>query len=347
MAIMRVGPPVPDGQLPRVAACLANGGSHERCGRSADRPSRCMAALALFQCQLLTVMVGQISRLAHLLSTPDHQLVSSDDREEVVDGCTRALRPHRLSLKSRKSRLATRLHHLPLGNISINRLCYGTDVRVEPLTITEDEFLFSLPLTGSASLHYGRQTADVSAGLAALIGPYERFCFDIGATFDQIVVRLDRTYVETVCANLIGNDCPLPVNFELAIKPPIEDWVPLLESAASIAQIQDEAGRRRLFAPVEELIVGSLLLKQPHTRTVDIASISRAPLPAQIRRAVTYMRENFAVPIKVQEVASYCGMSVRSLQLGFQREFGCSPTAWLRSERLNQGSCSPIPSRTW
>lgn len=281
-------------------------------------------------------MDGQTSRLADLLSTPDCQLVSGADRDAIVDGCTRALRPHRLALTSRKARLATRLHHLPLRSVSINRLCYGGDVRVEPLTIAEDNFLVSLPVTGSASFRYGRQVAELSPGLAAIVGPYERFCFDIGAAFDQIVIRFDRSYVESVCASLAGDDRPLPVDFELPLGQLPAQWVPLLESAASIARMENVSGRERLFAPIEELIVGSLLLDQPHSRSTDISRAARPALPAQIKRAVAYMRGNISEPIRLQDIAAHCGMSVRSLQLGFQRQFACSPTAWLRAERLDR-----------
>jgi AraC-like DNA-binding protein len=281
-------------------------------------------------------VVIRTSRLAGLVSTSDRQLVSSNDRDAVVDGCTRALRPHRLALKSGNARLATRLHHLPLSSISINRLHYGSDVRVEPLTIAEDNFLFSVPITGSALIHYGREAAELRPGLATIVGPYEKFCFDIDSVFDQIVIRFDRSYVESVCAALAGDDRLLPVDFQLLVEKVPVYWGALIESAAAVAQTENPLERQRLFPPIEELIVGSLLLNHPHSRSTDLFGAVRTPLPAQIKRAIAYLRENIGEPIRLQEVAAYCGMSVRSLQLGFQRQFACSPTAWLRSERLNR-----------
>jgi len=204
------------------------------------------------------------------------------------------------------------------------------------LTIAEDNFLVSLPVAGSASFHYGRQITELAPGRAAIVSPYERFRFDIDAAFDQIVVRFDRSYVESTCASLAGDDRLLPVDFELAIKILPGHWASLLESAVSIAQMEYLSERQRLFAPVEELIVGSLLLSQPHSRSTDISRAARPPLPAQIKRAIAYMRGNIGDPIRLQDVAAHCGMSIRSLQLGFQRQFSCSPTAWLRSERLSR-----------
>jgi len=281
-------------------------------------------------------VVGQASRLAGLLATHDHRLISSDDRDVIVDSCTRALRPHRLTLTAKKARLATRLHHLPLKSVSINRLYYGGDVRVEPLTIAEDNFLVSLPVAGLALFNYGRQNAELSQQHGAIVSPYERFCFDIDSSFDQIVLRFDRVYVEALCASLANDDNLLPVHFDLPLRQLPEQWAPLLESAAFVAQMKDLSGRQRLFAPIEELIVGSLLLNQPHSRSTDTSRAAQPPLPARIKRAIAYMRDNISEPIKVQDIAAYSGMSIRSLQLGFRQQFVCSPTAWLRAERLNR-----------
>ena len=279
-------------------------------------------------------MVSALSDLASLVGRPEHLFVASGDVEAIVDGCTRALRPHRLTPTSRRSTLAANLHHLPLGNLSLSRLCYGGGVRVEPAVPQEDNFLVTLPIAGGACFRYGASRSDVRPGRGAVIGPYEGFTFEIGGGFDQVILRLDRRQVEAVCAGLLGTERRRPVRFDLGLGDPPAAWLRLLESAASLAQGFGIAARPRLVAHLEELVIGSLLLSQPHDRRAELSDAARPAVPATVRRAMAYMRAHLAEPLRLHEVATRSGISLRSLQAGFRQHLGLSPSAWLREERL-------------
>ncbi|WP_433755779.1 helix-turn-helix transcriptional regulator [Nocardia sp. CA-135398] len=56
--------------------------------------------------------------------------------------------------------------------------------------------------------------------------------------------------------------------------------------------------------------------------------------PPVVARAVDYLHDHVADPISVADVARHCGISVRSLQDGFQRHIGRSPSAYLRTLRI-------------
>lgn len=120
-------------------------------------------------------------------------LTATDDPDEVVAACTGALRRHDLRLRGRSSVLSAWLVHVPLGDFSFNWLHHGADVTVLPTTPEEDNFLLVLPVADTAHFLYGVKAADAAVGAGVIVGPCREFEFAIDTTFDQVVVRLDRS----------------------------------------------------------------------------------------------------------------------------------------------------------
>jgi transcriptional regulator GlxA family with amidase domain len=55
-----------------------------------------------------------------------------------------------------------------------------------------------------------------------------------------------------------------------------------------------------------------------------------------VRRALEYARENVRAPLTVARLAAAVGVSSRSLQAGFARDVGCSPSVYVRDLRLER-----------
>ena len=63
---------------------------------------------------------------------------------------------------------------------------------------------------------------------------------------------------------------------------------------------------------------------------------SEAGGSAAVRRAAAFIQANAAEPLTVSVIAAAARLSVRGLQLGFQREYGVTPMAFLRAVRLEE-----------
>lgn len=281
-------------------------------------------------------MTASSSPIADHLFDAQHLLLASGDFDEVVHGCSRALRPHDLFMRGRSATLAARLHHLPIGPLSLSRLRYGGDVTVVPAMPEADNFLITLPLGGNARFCCGSSTADVASGQGTIVGPYQDFRLDIDAAFDQILLRLDRRRVEAVCANLLGTEKAAPVHFALSLSDMPAFWRKLLDAAASLSTFSAASAHAKIYAQLEELIIQSLLVAQPNNFSAAISAPARLAPSAQVRKAMEYMRQHISEPIRPSQVARHCGVSLRSLQAGFQRDLGTSPGQWLRAERLDR-----------
>ncbi|WP_326566174.1 AraC family transcriptional regulator [Amycolatopsis rhabdoformis] len=268
---------------------------------------------------------------ADLADVSQQVLAASGDPDEVTQACTAALRPHRLVVHSRHARLATRLEHLAAGPISVNRLRYGADVTVAPAVPEEDNFLLTLPVAGSAKFTYGRDTAELAPGRPAVVGPYREFRLDIDSAFDQLIVRMDRRWVERTARRISGVAKAGPVDLPLSQPEQPAFLYRLLESVVSLPTLGSSVARPEVGQQLGELVIESFLLSQLRADTEP----ERMP-SAQVRRAMEYLLDHLAEPISLSAAARSSGTSLRSLQAGFRRDLDTTPGAWLRAQRLDR-----------
>ncbi|WP_162834394.1 AraC family transcriptional regulator [Amycolatopsis circi] len=270
------------------------------------------------------------SLLARRVTECGSRVLASADPDEARDVCTSALRPHQLGL-GRGARVNARLDRVSLGDLSVNRLCYGAEVRVSPAGPSREDYLLVLPVAGRAAFSYGGAEAIAEPGREVLVGPHLDFEFRIHPRFDQVIVRLDRRRVESAAAALLGEVAP--IHFDLEVHQDVRRLAGLLQSAVEMA---DALVRPRMAWQIEQLVIESLLLTQPHNRSEALARPGSRMPSARLNQALDYLRDHLAEPFTVAGVARHCGVSVRSLQEAFRRELGTTPVQWLRAARLDR-----------
>ncbi|MDR7313622.1 AraC-like DNA-binding protein [Nocardioides luteus] len=277
--------------------------------------------------------VVEIAEIVRGHGTP--LLQAADEVDEVVRACATAVRPHVLRVRGRGADLAARLDHLPSG-VGLSRLHYGADVTISGVAPEQDEFIVVLPVAGRARFDYGQATAVLGPGTMSVVSPYQPFTLEIDRDFDQVLVRLDRRRVESTAAALTGASGAAPVHFELESARISPGLVGLIDAAAHVAADPHVAQRNRLVRQVETLVIEALLLGYPSNLSGRLAGAATSPSAERVHRAMDYMLVNLADQISLSDVARHCGVTLRSLQLGFRREVGMSPGEWLRNQRLER-----------
>lgn len=99
--------------------------------------------------------------------------------------------------------------------------------------------------------------------------------------------------------------------------------------AATLARSPSELDLRLL----EDLVVSTVLLAFPLTAEASTPT-GTGVLPRALRRATDYIAEHLAEPISTVMIADAARISLRTLQLGFRRHLGTTPTEYLRQARL-------------
>ena len=263
-------------------------------------------------------------------------LFDTADLDEARDRCARVFNPHRLQVLGAARRLHSRMEHLPLGPLSLNRLTWGAPVAVDPDRL-ERYYLLSIATRGHALFDLGGRPTPVSARCAGLVSSAPRFRFTASDDFEQVVVRVERNAVDDAWLALAGRPAEAPIDFDCALPLDGPAWraaEPALEMlAAGVRGDFAGAGLAHLAARVQDLLLTTLLLRQPHSLRAALVPAERA-LPLHLRRAEAWMRERLDQPLTLAQVARAGGVAMRTLQAAFQHQHGLGPMQWLRRERL-------------
>lgn len=266
------------------------------------------------------------------------RLFQSHDLDETRSSVGRVFKPHDLGVLGRRQKLDAFMDHLALGKASINRLCYGADVSIEPDCL-DDFLLVQMPLRGSAQIRCGDQHITSNASKASVITPSLPLHMRWQGLCDQLIVRLERASLEASCSAQLGHALPRPIEFQLGMDLRSHSgaaWKALVEFLASSA-FADDASRHPLVArQVEHLLVTTLLAQHPHNYTQALAQPASTPPKHYVQRAEDYILAHYAQPLTIDALARHAAISARSLHKGFQQYKGVSPMGFLRLVRLQK-----------
>jgi AraC-like DNA-binding protein len=231
------------------------------------------------------------------------------------------------------------MDHLRLGRISLNRLTWGAPVSVDPDRLAT-YYLVSMPVRGHARFSLGGKLTEVSPNCAGIVNAAERFRFEASKEFVQIALRIERSAIDAGWHALTGQPPSDPIDFQCGVSTSDSAWhalEPVMRSLAHAAQYAHQGPQLPfLHAKLEELVVTTLLLNQPHTRSEQLLRPTQEARPVHVRRAERLMRERLGDTLTVSDVARACGVSIRTLQAAFHSAYGCGPMSWLRTQRLQR-----------
>jgi AraC-like DNA-binding protein len=214
--------------------------------------------------------------------------------------------------------------------ISVSRVtCSGSDVKA--VTAGAPDLVAFLVRAGSLELHRGDDRVVLVEGGVGLLpmGEGAELCFD-DASLDLVSFPLSSI------ARLMGVE-------GRAVRIHAPEVVPTSEALASYW--------RRLASGTFQMLTEPDLYQRDLLRGQLVDALTAATIEAfglsdvaeddptgdreTVRRAIEFMGGELGEPISITRIAVAAGISVRGLQLLFQRSFGSTPVAHLRRLRLN------------
>lgn len=272
------------------------------------------------------------------LSAAPVRLFHSRDLDETRSSVGRVFKPHDLGVLGKRQQLDAFMDHLPLGNASINRLCYGADVSIEPDCLN-DFLLVQMPLQGTAQIRCGDQKITSSPFRASVLSPTLPLHMRWQGQCDQLIVRLERAAIEAACSAQLGYALPQPIEFQLGMDLRTRHgaaWRALVQFLATSAFSADARQHVLIAKQVEALLIATLLSQHPHNYSQALVAPTQIPAPHYVRRAQEYILAHYDEPITIDTLARHAAISGRSLHKGFQQYVGTSPMGFLRLVRLQK-----------
>jgi AraC-like DNA-binding protein len=172
------------------------------------------------------------------------------------------------------------------------------------------------------------QTLPLSAGLSTQL--------EFDGHFAQRSVRLDIDRLEALCARMLNRELDRPLLFDLrpfseSLERTWSQTIGLMMAYGSMSTERPTA----VIPGLEEFVHALVLQHHPHNYTGDLQRPTRSAPPRLIREAEHLMRTSDSV-LTVSQIASQVGVSLRSLEAGFQECRRMTPIARLREIRLER-----------
>lgn len=273
--------------------------------------------------------------LRSALLNDSHRLVfNSRTAKETQDRVADVFKPHRLTSTGQ---LNARLHSLPLGQVSLNRLAYGGDVIIEPERL-EHFYLIQMPVSGIAEIQTDTECIQSNSTVASVLNPTARLRMRWSGDCDQLVLRIEREALELACSHHLGHPLRAPLTFKGDL-PWVSDpvWSNLVQYLARLLQESPDAPAQPLICrQLEQLVINTLLSIQPHNYFDEFHQTDRKLAPRHVKKVEEFIEAHADQPLTPAGLAEYAGVSVRTLYAGFHDFRHLSPMEYLRSVRLQK-----------
>jgi len=212
-------------------------------------------------------------------------------------------------------------------------LRYAAPVRIDAGSF-DNLLLFMSCIDGSAHATQGRRSVGWSKGQTLPLSPNLSSRLDFDRYFSQNSIRLDKAFVEQVCASMIGRPVEAALCFELVpFAPSLEGAWHQMVNAVELLEAVDLPVRSRARQHMDELLAALVLESHPHNYSGLVRKESKPTSPRVVREAEQLMN-SFGAEITVCEIARELRISLRSLELGFRRARNMTPTEVHRDIRL-------------
>jgi AraC-like DNA-binding protein len=264
--------------------------------------------------------------------------VSTRDLDTARDEIARVFADHDLEVKP-PGALDMRLDLAIGSRLSIGLMSYGAQASVDAPPM-RSYYHVNLPLTGHGAVSQGGERREVRAGITgAAFLPSAPLSLTWSPDQRQYVIQFRKEHLEAQAARLAGQ--PLqPVEFDLTFDLTSPAAQSLCATAGFVHGELLRPGGAAAFAPacreLETALMTQLLLAVPSQLSRFLHTTYGTTRSAHIREIIRRIDLDPEPDLVASDLAAEAGISVRSLQLGFQETVGMTPTAYLRVARLDR-----------
>jgi AraC-like DNA-binding protein len=270
---------------------------------------------------------------------PSHPVASSGDINHARQVLSDVFLPLEFPSASTSTAVHLTLNAIKVGRTTAGYLRFGDAIHIR--TIEATDYHVDIPLTGRATMRAGLHNPVYGTPqTAAVFTPGYPADLDCDEDFSQLSVMIPHQELQVELENLLGHSIVKPLVFSAELDLTAGLGCTVLQTLFLIDQASNDP-RGPLQHPLaalhlEQVLMGSLLLAQPHNYSAALSSPVPSAGPRPVAQAVELLRASPEHQWTVSELASDVNVSVRSLQEGFRRSMSNTPMGYLRELRLEQ-----------
>lgn len=269
-----------------------------------------------------------------------HRSFSTSDPDQAHDYVAKTFAQHELALANDDS-VRFRLDSAATDSVTVGRMAYGTRTRILGPRM-RDCYHINLLVSGNCTVAQGDRRESFSASenpLGVVFGPDDPVYIDWSADAAQYHLKLSRDALEAHAARLVGT-APSTIDFDLSFSLGTPAGQSLSSSVAFYySQLRPSGGLAAMPTVQQELesaLMTQVLLVAHSNLTRDLLRESPANADSMIRDVMEHIDLNPGANLTVAALSQLAGTSTRTLQTGFRRVAGMTPTEYVRNARLDR-----------
>jgi len=267
----------------------------------------------------------------------DMALFKASRLDEAHEQIARLVNPHRITVLSDADRFNVEFNGVREEDISFLHVQYGATVDVKP-DESRAYFFVQTTMEGSSLVLRGRDEYPAPESHTIVVSPDRPYRMRIAAGTKRMVVGIRVTALERHLARLCGHALGEPLVFapDWNSSRMTSVWFSHIRNLYSLFKLsptsyENEMCRRHHYDATCTLLLNLF----SHNYSEALSRGSAKVSSRRCRMAMEFMRDNLCRGTTVANVAGHVGLSVRALQVAFQRYYNGTPSQMLRNLRLD------------
>ncbi|MEO8466408.1 MAG: AraC family transcriptional regulator [Gammaproteobacteria bacterium] len=267
----------------------------------------------------------------------DMALFRASQLDEAHEQIARLVNPHRIAVLSDPCRLNVEFNGIREENISFLHIQYGAAVDVRP-DESKEYFFVQTTLEGFSLVLKDKNEYPAPENHTLVVSPDRPYRMRIAAGTKRMVVGIRVAALEQHLAYLCGHalDDSLVFAADGNSREVSSIWFGHIKNLYSLFKLSPTSYENEMCRRHHYDATCSLLLNLfSHNYSGILSRGSTKVASRRCHMATEYMRDNLCRGTTVSDVANHVGLSVRALQVAFQRYYDVTPSEMLRNLRLD------------
>jgi AraC-like DNA-binding protein len=279
---------------------------------------------------------GRVTNRSTTNVSDRHAWTRAENFDDWSLNCCR--KPH-LGLLTEREEFTLTHRVARIGPIALAEVIVDSDLSMDRTELC-DAFRVVVLVSGQMECVHRGVSVRPGLGNAAVAAPGGMTEARWGAGTRMLTLLMDRWAVNDALCDALGRQVTSRVDFTPVMTTTTaqaQNWINMLWLLSGQLFRPDSLLNQPLVGlPFVDSLVRGFLLAADHTLRDALTGGDGLAAPRAIREAIEIMEQNADLPLTLSAIAARSCISVRSLQLGFQRHLGTSPMTYLREVRLRR-----------
>ena len=200
-----------------------------------------------------------------------------------------------------------------------------------------------LPFFGHFNIRVGREQFSLDAGRHGMLvsgAPWEGGTED---TAGSVAIALDASRLATVMAAMQGGDhsqnvmALLQQDRKIPLQVGTMSFAAVLNNIFTLADIMNNQQNTLSLLTIDDLLyrcMAMMLTPNMFFASQPLTAAQKSHGRSRLDIVCEYIQSRIDEPITLTELENFSGLSARSLQYAFAKQFQCTPLEWIRNTRL-------------